>query len=133
MPNSTTLQRAAKKALVVEDEGEMGLLLNIFIDESEIELDYVRDLLSAQEYLEKQQPTVIILDNKLPDGFGVDFITYIKKKYPAVKIIMISGFGSVRDTALENGADVFLEKPFTKSEFDQALRNLLYDDKHANN
>lgn len=134
MSNTTTLQkRAAKKALVVEDEGEMGLLLNLFLDEKELELDYVKDLLSAEGYLEKQQPSVIILDNKLPDGFGVDFITYIRKKYPAVKIIMISGFGSVRDTALENGADVFLEKPFTKSEFSQALNNLLHPEQQPSN
>ena len=106
MPQTTTLQKkAAKRALIVEDEGEMGLLLNIFIDESELELDYVKDLLSAEAYLDKEQPAIVILDNKLPDGFGVDFISYIKKKYPSMKIIMISGFSSVRDVALENGAD----------------------------
>ncbi len=126
MPQTTTLQKkAVKKALVVEDEGEMGLLLNIFIDERELELDYVKDLLTAQEYLEKEQPAIIILDNKLPDGFGVDFISFIKKKYPSMKIIMISGFSSVRDVALENGADVFLEKPFSRNQLYQAIHGLL--------
>ena len=126
MPQTTTLRKkAVKKALVVEDEGEMGLLLNIFIDERKLELDYVKDLLSAQDYLEKEQPAIIILDNKLPDGFGVDFISYIKKKHPSVKIIMISGFSSVRDVALENGADVFLEKPFTRDQLHRAINNLL--------
>lgn len=133
MPNTTALRKTAKKALIVEDEGEMGLLLNLFIDEKEIELDYVKDLLSAEEYLERVQPSVVILDNKLPDGFGVDFISYIKKKYPAVKIIMATGFGSVRDTAMENGADVFLEKPFTKSQFDEALNGLLHPEAKATN
>jgi len=126
MPDTTTLQkRAEKRALVVEDEGEMGLLLNLFIDESDLELDYVKDLLSAEEYLEREQPSVIILDNKLPDGFGVDFIGYIKKKYPSMKIIMISGFCSVRDVALENGADIFLEKPFTREQLYKAIHGLL--------
>ena len=126
MPETKTLQqKAVKKALVVDDEGEMGLLLNIFIDERELELDYVKDLLSAEEYLQRQQPAVIILDNKLPDGFGVDFISVFKKKFPAIKIIMISGFGSVRDVALENGADIFLEKPFSRDQLYQALQVLL--------
>ena len=126
MPNTNTLQKkAAKKALVIEDEGEMGLLLNLFIDEKEFELDYVKDLLSAEAYLEKEQPAVIILDNKLPDGFGVDFISYIRKKYPPMKIIMISGFSSVRDVALENGADIFLEKPFTRDQLYKAIHKLL--------
>jgi DNA-binding response OmpR family regulator len=126
MPQSSTLQkRAVKKALIVEDEGEMGLLLNIFINEKELELDYVKDLLSAEEYLETHQPAIVILDNKLPDGFGVDFISYIRKKYPSMKIIMISGFGSAKDIALENGADLFLEKPFSREQLYWALHQLV--------
>jgi two-component system, OmpR family, response regulator len=126
MPHTSTLQKkAVKKALIVEDEGEMGLLLNILIDERELELDYVKDLLSAQEYLERSQPDVVILDNKLPDGFGVDFISFIKKKYPSIKIIMITGFGSVRDVALANGADMFLEKPFSRDQLYTALHELV--------
>jgi DNA-binding response OmpR family regulator len=41
---------------------------------------------------------------------------------------MISGYGMVRDIALENGADLFLEKPFTKKEFDSAMASLLLTD-----
>jgi two-component system, OmpR family, response regulator len=126
MQNLTTIQKkVAKKALVIEDDGEMGLLLNLLLEEDVLELNYVKDILSAREYLQHELPAIIILDNKLPDGFGVDFISYIKKKYPPVKIIMISGFSSVRDVALENGADIFLEKPFSKRQFYQSIHKLL--------
>ena len=127
MSNTTALKRnATKKVLVVEDEGEMGLLLDIILNDKGFELDYVNNILSADEYLQKQQPSVIILDNKLPDGFGVDFISYIKKKYAAIKIIMISGFSSARDVALENGADMFFEKPFSKNEFYDSINRLVH-------
>jgi DNA-binding response OmpR family regulator len=59
-------KKTAKKVLVIEDEGEIGLLLNIILNENDFELDYVKDLSSADEYLQKEQPSVIILDNKLP-------------------------------------------------------------------
>ena len=118
-------KKTAKKVLVIEDEGEIGLLLNIILNEKDFELDYVKDLSSADEYLQKEQPSVIILDNKLPDGFGVDFISYIKKKYAAIKIIMISGFASARDVALANGADIFFEKPFSKDELNNSLNKLV--------
>ncbi|HEX7903493.1 MAG TPA: response regulator [Chitinophagaceae bacterium] len=122
MSTTTTVKRnAAKKVLVVEDDGEIGLVLDMILTERKFQLDYVNNLLSADEYLQRHEPSVILLDNKLPDGFGVDFISYIKKKYPAIKIIMISGFGSVRDVALENGADLFFEKPFSLEEFNAAL------------
>ena len=125
MSNTTAPKsKAAKKVLVVEDEGEMGLLLSMMLNEKNFELDYVNNLVSADEYLQKEEPSVIILDNKLPDGFGVDFISYIKKKYSAIKIIMISGFGSARDVALENGADMFFEKPFSKDELCKSVTSL---------
>ena len=123
----TTLQsKATQKVLIIEDEGEMCLLLNILLGEEEMVLNHVNNILDADEYLKKERPSVIILDNKLPDGFGVDFITYIKKNYPSVKIIMISGFdASVKDVALANGADFFLEKPFTKDQLFQSIKTLL--------
>jgi len=117
--------KPAKKVLVVEDEGEMGLLLNMIVNDKDFELDYVSNLLSADEYLQKEEPSVIILDNKLPDGFGIDFISYIKKKYADIKIIMISGFASAKDVALANGADMFFEKPFSKDALNESLNKLV--------
>ena len=118
-------RKVKKKILVVDDEGQIGLVLDMVLNDSEFHLDYVGDLLSADEYLKKREPAAIILDNKLPDGFGVDFISYIKKRYPSMKIIMISGFGAARDVALANGADIFFEKPFSLDEFNAAIENLL--------
>ena len=124
-PTSKPKVKLAKKLHVVEDEGQIGLVLNMILSERNFDLDYVNSLLSAQEYLEKNKPSLVILDNKLPDGFGVDFISYIKKKYPSIKIIMISGFSTARDVALENGADMFLEKPFSMNTVNEAIDSVL--------
>ena len=126
MTNTPSKSKATKNVLIVEDEGEMCLLLNILLDGKELELNHVTDLFAAMQYLQKEKPAIVILDNKLPDGFGVDFISLIKKKYPDIKIIMISGFDvSVKDVAMENGADVFLEKPFSKDQLYQSITALL--------
>jgi len=117
--------KRAKKLLVVEDQGETCLVLGLILSDRKFELDYVNNLLDADEYLQKNKPSVIILDNKLPDGFGVDFITYVKKRYPKIKIIMISGFSTARDVAIENGADVFLEKPFSMDNVNEAIDRVL--------
>lgn len=122
----STLEETKSKVLIIEDEGDMCLLLNILLDGKELDLDHVKSLSAAEEYLQQAQPRVVILDNKLPDGFGVDFINYIKSRYPSIKIIMISGFdGSAKDVALENGADYFLEKPFTKDQLYASIKSLL--------
>jgi len=115
---------ASKKVLVVDDEGQIGLVLDMILNDRNYQLDYVSSLLSADEYLKNQLPSLVILDNKLPDGYGVDFLIYLRKKYPALKIIMISGFGTARDVAIENGADAFFEKPFPLDEFNDAVVRL---------
>lgn len=132
MKQATPDATKTKKVLIIEDEGDMCLLLNILLNGKEMELDHVKNLAAAEEYLQQQQPSVILLDNKLPDGFGVDFISFIKKNYPSLKIIMISGFdGSAKDVALENGADLFLEKPFTKDQLYQSIKSLLNQTQEA--
>ena len=126
MAQATLQDTKTKKVLIVEDEGDMCLLLNIMLNGKEMELDHVKSLASAEEYLQKEQPRVVILDNKLPDGFGIDFINFIKTNYPSVRIIMISGYdGSAKDVALYNGADLFLEKPFTRTQLYDALVQLM--------
>jgi len=122
---TVTKTKKVKKMLVVEDQGEMCLILDLILTDRKFESDYVNNLLDADEYLQKNKPSLIFLDNKLPDGYGVDFISYVKKKYPKIKIIMISGFGTARDVALENGADVFLEKPFSLDNVNQAIDQVL--------
>ena len=113
------------KILVVDDDGQMGLVLDLVLHETRFELDYVKDLLSADQYFKKQEPLAVILDNKLPDGYGIDFIVYLKQRYPLLKIIMISGFGLAREVALENGADLFFEKPFNLDDFNEGINKLL--------
>lgn len=126
MPIATMKKtKRAKKMLVVEDQGEMCLILDLILSERKLESDYVNNLVDADEYLQKNKPSVIILDNKLPDGYGVDFITYAKKKYPGTKIIMISGFSTARDVAIENGADAFLEKPFSLENVNDAIDRVM--------
>ncbi|MDQ6814404.1 MAG: response regulator [Bacteroidota bacterium] len=126
MSTNTLESTKTKKALIIEDESDMCLLLNIMLSANEVELDHVKNLSSAREYLKNENPSVVILDNKLPDGFGIDFISFIKTNYPNVKIIMISGYDpSAEDVAIDNGADVFLQKPFTKDQLYKSMIGLL--------
>jgi len=118
--------QTAQKILIVEDEGEMCLVLNILLSDEDFELEHVKSLNAADAYLAENTPSLIILDNKLPDGYGIDYISFLKKNYPTIRIIMITGYdASAKDVAMENGADIFLEKPFTRQQFFDAVRSLL--------
>ena len=114
------------KVLIVEDEGDLCLLLNILLDGKGMEVDHVQSLSKAEEYLLQEEPSLVLLDNRLPDGFGIDFIGFIKNQHPSAKVIMISGVDAAAgDVAIENGADIFLKKPFTKAELYKSVNELL--------
>jgi two-component system OmpR family response regulator len=123
----TATEPQLKKILIIEDEGDICLLLNIILKKDEIDLEHVRTISAATEYLATEKPNLILLDNKLPDGFGVDFIDHIRSNHPEIKILMISGFhaSAVKDVALFAGADGFLEKPFTREQVYASVQTLL--------
>jgi two-component system, OmpR family, response regulator len=115
-----------RKVLIIEDEGDLCLLLNILLDEKGMEVEHAQSLAKAEEYLLQDEPSLVLLDNRLPDGFGIDYIKHIKDLHPATRVIMISGVdAAAKDVAIENGADLFLKKPFTKAELFQSVVQLL--------
>lgn len=121
------MKKPAKKILIIEDEGDICLLLNIMLKNREIDLDHVKTLEHARNYLVETQPNLILLDNKLPDGQGLDFIEYIRKHYPAIKIVMITGdiAASAKALELEYSADRSLRKPFTRQIVMESVNALL--------
>ena len=64
------------------------------------------DLASCRKGLESSVPDIMLLDIGLPDGDGVDFCKEITKKYPNLKIIMLTSYKefSIAKRALHNGA-----------------------------
>ncbi|HSZ34910.1 MAG TPA: response regulator, partial [Puia sp.] len=92
------------KLLIVEDEADMCLVLEMILSKEEYSIDHVKRIAAATEYLLATEPDLILLDNRLPDGLGIDFIPFLKRFHPRVKIPMISAKdGALKDLALHNG------------------------------
>jgi len=124
--NTADTRSENRNVLLIEDEGEMCLLINLILDHEGLNIDHVKTLATADAYLEKRLPALILLDNRLPDGFGLDYLGQLKKKYPWIKVIVISGVdAAAADFALEMGADAFLTKPFTKAKLLASVNSLL--------
>jgi len=56
---------------------------------------------------------VVILDVKMPGMDGIETLTEIKKKYPLVEVIMLSGHADVESAidGMKQGAFDYLMKP----------------------
>ena len=115
------------KALIIDDESDICYLLSTLLKQKNLEAEYVNTLSEAALALKKAPPELIFLDNHLPDGLGMDFIEYIKKHYPSVKIIMITAHDTSTDMvkALESGVDYFIPKPFTRDIIYKAVEKII--------
>ncbi|WP_336515784.1 response regulator [Pollutibacter soli] len=114
------------KALIIDDEKDICFLLQIILQQKNIPTDCVYRLADAAEALKSDRPSIIFLDNHLPDGYGVDFVDRIKVISPDSKIVMITAHDSPDDKnkALKKGVDVFLGKPFTLDSIGRAVDKL---------
>ena len=119
-------KKEVTKILVIEDEGDICLLLELLLAGRKTIIDHVHNLTDAREFIEREQPTLVLLDNRLPDGLGIDFIGFLKQEYPQIKIIMITGVdGMAEEAVLATGADRFISKPFTQAQFQASIDQVL--------
>ena len=119
-----SVENKPKKLLVIEDEGDICLVLDIMLSSEDISMDHVNTIAQAKEYLSAKSPDVIVLDNKLPDGLGSEYVQELKTQLPETKVLMISGQENA-ENEIGRHADMFLAKPFSKAQMQEALRSLM--------
>ena len=107
---------ATTKILIVDDEMDICYLLSGILRRKNFTTHYVNSLSDAEAALKKEIPSLVFLDNHLPDGFGMDFIHFIKEHYPSIKVVMVTAHDTPgdRQQAFAEGADFFIGKPFTR-------------------
>ncbi|WP_314396468.1 response regulator [uncultured Gemella sp.] len=109
------------RVLIIEDDPMVAMIHKEYFKRKELtdDLNHVTSLEAAKDYLKKNKVDLIVLDNYLTDGQGVEFLPELKG-YP---IIMITAANDVQtvEAALSNGVVDYLVKPFTYERFSQAI------------
>ena len=115
------------EVLIVEDEIDICYLLSGIIKKKNLSTAYVSTLQEAELAINGRNPNILFIDNHLPDGFGVNFIHKVKKSHPTTKIVIITAYDTAADkeNALQEGADFFIGKPFTREIINNTLDTLM--------
>ncbi len=119
----------AARVLIADDDVAVCSLLQVVLSPI-AHVTAVNDAEAALELLARgERYDVIISDFELPGIDGLEFVRRIRvSEYDArVPILMISGHGKlgVRDRARAEGADAFLDKPFTLAQLRATVGTLL--------
>ena len=101
--------------LIVDDEPDICYLFDRILHKRNLRTGYAYNLAEAARAMYSDRPSLVFLDNNLPDGQGIDFIPYLKLHYPDTRVIMVTANDSASDKkrAFQKGADGFLSKPLS--------------------
>ena len=113
----------SKSALIIDDEPDIRELLEITLRRMDIECSCAPDIKTAKNLLRQQNYNICLTDMRLPDGNGLDFVSYLQKRYPEIPVAVITAHGNIETAiqALKSGAFDFVSKPIDLS----ALRSLV--------
>ena len=101
------------KVLLVDDEEEFVKALAERLKMRDLRSDTVLDGEEALSYVEDQEPDVMVLDLKMPGIDGMQVLRQVRKAYPNIQVIILTGHGTEKDEeeAKRLGAFDYLEKP----------------------
>ena len=109
------------RVLIIEDDPMVAMIHQEYFNKKDqiYEIEHVPSLESAKNYLKNSKVDLIVLDNYLTDGKGIDFLPELKG-YPIIMITAANDIQTV-EAALSNGVVDYLVKPFTYERFAQAI------------
>lgn len=113
------------KVLIVDDDRFVRMALSEALKSWQYETFEADSVSSAKKAHADEDPAIVLLDIDLPDGSGLDVLTYIKEKTPETIAVIITGNVDVGNTvaALRGGAHDFIGKPVRIEELRVTLRN----------
>lgn len=115
------------KLLVVDDEEVVRKSITKVLGCEDYSIATAKSGLEALEAINVEPPDLVILDIKMDDLDGVEVLKRIKRKFPEIVVIMVTGFASV-NTAIESmkaGAYDYIQKPIKPNELRKIISNAL--------
>jgi two-component system nitrogen regulation response regulator NtrX len=113
--------------LIIDDEAGIRLTLASILKDEKYEVFTAEDAVVGLELLDKERIDLVFLDVLLPRLGGMEALEHIRRDWPAVETVMISGHANVDMAvrAVKLGAFDFLEKPLSLDKILTVCRNAL--------
>lgn len=101
--------------LLVDDEALLAASISRRLRQTGYGCEIAPSLTAARDFLAEHSPQLIILDERLPDGSGLDFLGEIEAQghLLCADVMMLTAYGEIGDAveAMKRGAADYLTKP----------------------
>ncbi|KEJ88416.1 nitrogen assimilation response regulator NtrX [Sulfitobacter donghicola] len=115
--------------LIVDDERDIRELISDILEDEGFATRLAGNSDDAMAAVVAEQPALMILDIWLKDSKmdGIDILKAVKRDYPDVPVVIISGHGNVEIAvaAIKQGAYDFIEKPFNIDQLMVVIRRAM--------
>ncbi len=116
----------ATRVLVVDDEGYIRDLIRDTLRSRNYVAATAANGAEALDVLSRERFDIVVTDVIMPGMDGLELVKQVRRQYPAVHIVVLTGFPRSADIGdfLAQGVDDFLPKPFRANDLVAALRRL---------
>ena len=119
--------------LFVDDEEDLCMLMQMSLSRMGIDSHIANGVKQAKQLLKEHQYDACLTDLNMPDGSGLQLVSYISQYHPQLPVAVLSAYGNmdIAIAALKAGAFDFVSKPVNQIELQHLLNQALNRPIHA--
>ena len=114
------MSQKSNRALIVDDDDDMRMLLRVVIEQANEGLEVVGEAADAEEGFRRWQearPDVLVVDQRMPGGTGLELAERILAEAPDQSIILFSAY--LDDDTTARAAEVGVRECVSKDDYRQ--------------
>jgi DNA-binding NtrC family response regulator len=129
------MKQNAIKVMLIDDEVAFANTLAQRLRMRNLKVDTAYDGEQALSKLKQAETDIVVLDLKMPGMHGMEVLKEIKKAYPDIQVIVLSGHGTDKDEeeARRLGGFDFLKKPADIDHLEHKIRKAFQEKDYAVN
>lgn len=113
--------------LVIEDDITFSLMLTTWLGKKGFTVKSSSTVSDAKRKLKEETFHLVLSDLRLPDGDGIDFLKWLKDAYPAIPLMMMTGYADIQTAvkAMKTGAIDYIAKPINPEELLVKIKEII--------
>ncbi|HEY7904838.1 MAG TPA: response regulator transcription factor [Casimicrobiaceae bacterium] len=125
--NTAVVEPKPMRILVVEDDALLATGLTLLLTQAGHGVDHANSGRQAESALRERPYELVVLDIGLPDIDGFEVLSRLRLRQSKTNVLILTARDTVEDRVrgLDLGADDYLTKPFSLTEFEARVRALL--------
>jgi DNA-binding response OmpR family regulator len=113
------------KILIVDDEKSIRALCAEELADEGYDVITAGECNQALELISSENPSAVVLDIRMDDCDGLDFLQELRNTFPQLPIILNTAYDSYREDVKSVAADYYVVKSYDLTELKSKIRSLL--------